>query len=58
MAELEAQLLVARDLGYLSDGETLLAEISEVGRLINGLISATNRRASSLANPKPLTPNT
>jgi four helix bundle protein len=51
MAELEAQLLVARDLGYLSDGETLLAEISEVGRLINGLISATNRRASSLANP-------
>ena len=49
-AELEAQLLVASDLGYISDDEALLSDIAEIGRLLNGLISATNRRVSSRAN--------
>jgi four helix bundle protein len=52
LAELEAQLLVASDLGYIDSDSPLLADIAEVGRLINGLITATNGTSSlsSVAN--------
>jgi len=50
VAELEAQALVASDLGFIAIDHPLLADIAEVGRLINGLLAATNRAISSLAN--------
>lgn len=53
LAELEAQLGVAEELGYLGEFPTVLQDVAEVGRLINGLISATTGRPGStnLANP-------
>ena len=37
-AELETQLLIARNLGYLADPELLLEKQAEVARLLNGLL--------------------
>jgi four helix bundle protein len=56
-AELEAQLLVAMDLGYISEKDNLLLDIAEIGRLLNGLISAMNRKMSSRSNSQLPTPN-
>ena len=50
LAELEAQMLVADELGFLPPDSKLLAQIGEVGRLINGLISATSKSLSPPAN--------
>ncbi len=44
-AELETQLIIARNLGYLSQAGNLAENLAEVGRLLNGLLS-------SLANDK------
>ncbi len=42
LAELETQIIIAQNLGYLmeNDANYLLSLASEVGRIINGLISA------------------
>jgi four helix bundle protein len=50
LAELEAQTLVASDLGYVGIDDVLHANIAEVGRLINGLVTATQNAMSSPAN--------
>ena len=45
--EIETQIMIARDLGYLerSESENLLAATAEVGRILNGLLaSLPNRR--------------
>ena len=47
LAELEAQLLVAEDLGFLASDITPHSEIAEVGRLINGLLKALQSNLSS-----------
>lgn len=47
LMEVETQILIARDLGYLDDhvSETLLDATAEVGRILNGLLaSLPNRR--------------
>ena len=46
LMEVETQILIARDLGYLEDdqSETLLAAASEVGRILNGLLASLNRK--------------
>jgi len=47
LVELETQVLIARELGYLLDDESnkLLSDAAEVGRLLNGLVnSLPNRR--------------
>jgi four helix bundle protein len=49
LMEVETQILIAQDLGYLGQPETkaLLAVTAEVGRILNGLLaSLPNRRIS------------
>jgi len=44
--EVETQILIARDLGYLrqDEGENLLGVAAEVGRILNGLLSSLPTR--------------
>ncbi|MGH9508494.1 MAG: four helix bundle protein [Terriglobales bacterium] len=47
LLEVETQVLIAQKLGYLpdQDAEALLQETAELGRILNGLISALRKRA-------------
>ena len=47
LAELETQLLISHDLGYLKHGESLKADIYQVSALLDGLIRSLKAR-----NPK------
>ncbi|MGA8274216.1 MAG: four helix bundle protein [Candidatus Sulfotelmatobacter sp.] len=42
LMEIQTQILIARDLGYLPHGESdkLLTDAAEVGRLLNGLLKS------------------
>lgn len=42
LTEVETQILIARDLGYLEphQGEVLLGAAAEIGRMLNGLLAA------------------
>lgn len=47
LTEVETQILIARELGYLAhdESENVLAATAEVGRILNGLLnSLSNRR--------------
>jgi four helix bundle protein len=48
LAEIETQLLIARDLKYLSPAgaEDLLAKADELGRILNGLLASIKGRAA------------
>jgi four helix bundle protein len=45
-AEVQTQILIARDLGYLepNESENLLAAAGEVGRILNGLLASLPSR--------------
>jgi len=47
LAEVETQIMLAKDLGYLEAGEAeiLLHKSSELGKIVNGLIAATKSAA-------------
>jgi four helix bundle protein len=47
LVEIETQLLIAKNLGYLTVGsaQLLLAQASELGRILNGLIASIKRAA-------------
>ena len=47
LAEVETQILLANDLGHLAsnDADPLLQKTSELGRILNGLITATKSAA-------------
>ena len=47
--ELETQLLIARDLGYLHRNEVdaLLNQLGEIGRMLNGLLKALPAKRSA-----------
>ena len=47
LVEIETQLIIARTLGYLAPKPTedLLAQASELGRILNGLIASTKSAA-------------
>src|SRR5438034_11560613 len=47
--ELESQILIARNLGYLrlEDGASLGERIAEIGRLLNGLLKSLDREFTS-----------
>ena len=51
--EVETQVVISRNLGYLSveQQETLLGELAELGRILNGLITSLQRKQ---ANPVKL----
>ena len=40
LAEVDTQLLIARNLGYLSDPDPVLQRTAEVARLLNGLLNS------------------
>lgn len=44
--EVETQILIVRDLGYLPqhESENLLASTAEVGRILNGLLASLPSR--------------
>jgi four helix bundle protein len=46
LAELETQILIAQNLDYLDEAETkrLLAMVEEVGKVLNGLLSAVKNQ--------------
>jgi four helix bundle protein len=46
LGELQTQLLIARDVGYLTEADLdpTLALVDEVGRLLNAVISGLHRR--------------
>ncbi len=47
LMEVETQILVAQDLGYLeqNQSESLLRATAEVGRILNGLLASLPRRS-------------
>jgi four helix bundle protein len=52
VAELETQILISQDLTYAPTEqiETLMKDISEVGRMLSGLITALNKHSLSANN--------
>jgi four helix bundle protein len=50
LAELETQALIAQRLGYLAADSSLLSQISEVARLLNGLINSLKNRQLTTDN--------
>ncbi len=48
LAEVETQIIIAQNLGYLSKEETeqIIEMTSEVGRLLHGLITSIKKKAS------------
>lgn len=59
LAETEYLLTVSRDLGYLSaqDADSLLQELTEVGRMLNRLRLKVARRSDGSAGSQPSTLN-
>ena len=49
LAEVETQLMIANDLGYLASEEAnfMLGKASELGRILNGLIASTKKVLST-----------
>jgi four helix bundle protein len=49
MVEVETQLLIARNLGYLEEtaARTLLAQTAELGRILNALLTALKKQSDA-----------
>jgi four helix bundle protein len=47
LAELETQLLISRDLGYIEDVTQLLTDLERVSGLLNGLVRSLKSRSSA-----------
>lgn len=47
LMEVETQILIARDLGYLeqNQSDSLLSDAAEVGRILNGLLASLPKRS-------------
>jgi four helix bundle protein len=54
-AEIDTQLMLAEELGYLTSDELAPARAlsDEVGRILNGVISALHRRLDRQPSPNP-----
>jgi four helix bundle protein len=48
LAELETQILIAKDLGYLDDGDALMKQLDRVSAPLSGLIRNLKNRASQV----------
>lgn len=53
LAELETQLLIAKDLGFSKDTEGLMAEIFQVSALLDGLIRSLRARSQRVKEDEP-----
>ena len=60
LSEIETQVMIARDQGFLSARDCLLEEIAEIGRMLNALIRrlAANRQAAHAKACAPHQPPT
>ena len=56
LSELETQILIARNLGYLSDASQVMKQIEKVFALLGGLINNVRRKLNH--GTLPLTPDT
>ena len=56
LSEIETQVMIAVDQGFMKEAESPLAEIAEVGRLLNGLIRSL-ASASKAAHAKACAPD-
>ncbi len=56
LAELEAQTIIAEDLGYVSDVETspVFTAISEIGRMLNALQNDLHKKLDSELNKEKI----
>ena len=52
--ELEAQLIVAQDIGYIDDAETLIERTIEITRMLNGLLRYVSKVLRKPPAPRPL----
>ncbi|MDO8724098.1 MAG: four helix bundle protein, partial [Syntrophales bacterium] len=53
LSELETQLLLARNLGYVKNADPLLVQIDKIFGLLGGLMNSLRKST----NPLPLTPH-
>ena len=53
LAELETQILISRDLGYISDPNSVLESLEHVSGLLNGLIRSLKSRSSRVNEDLP-----
>jgi four helix bundle protein len=53
LAELETQILISRDLGYLNDAESLQSDLDYISTLLNGLIRSLKTRTSQAREDLP-----
>ena len=53
LAELETQILIAHDLGYIDNVESLKAEIYQVSALLDGLIRSLKARSNRVKDEVP-----
>jgi four helix bundle protein len=55
LAELETQLLISSDIGFLKNDNNIFNEIEEISKMLNKLKSTLNKKLNP--NPQSLTPN-
>ena len=53
LAELETQILIAKDLAYLEDSQSLLGELYQVSALMDGLIRSLKARPTRVRDEEP-----
>src|ERR1044071_2477191 len=56
--ELEAQLVIAQDIGYIDDAEPLAERTIEITRMLNGLLRYVAKVQRKPPAPRPLRPAT
>jgi four helix bundle protein len=54
--ELEAQLVIAEDIGYIDDAEPLTERTIEITRMLNGLLRYVAKVQRKPSAPRPLRP--
>jgi four helix bundle protein len=54
--ELETQIIIAADIGYIDDPEPLIERTSEIARMLNGLLRYLGKVQRKPPVPRPLRP--
>jgi len=54
--ELETQITIAADIGYLDDPDALIERTSEIARMLNGLLRYVTKVQRKPPVPRPLSP--
>ncbi|HKS24196.1 MAG TPA: four helix bundle protein [Thermoanaerobaculia bacterium] len=54
--ELETQIIIAADIGYIEDPDALIERTSEIARMLNGLLKYLSKVQRKPPVPRPLRP--